>query len=219
MNWGIPHQAAAAGAAFGLAALAFFVMLGVGLHQTVLMIPVALAWAAALLALRPMVPERRLTSLYFAFGVMALMLFFLHETYEYPVNVRAFPLIIGYAGIALSILDILSVTETRLGRTVSRVFGAALDEEKLTAPRLGRELLVFLTLGACLLAIWLFGFLITSPIFVFLWMLVGGRKPFLVAALGGVLTLAFIYGLFELVLRYELYLGVVTTWLIENLYY
>lgn len=219
MNGAFSARGIGWGLAFGLAVAAFLVMLGMGLHRTTLMIPLALAWAAALTGLRPMVPEQRLTSLYFAFGVMALMLFFVHETYAYTGNVRAFPLIIGYTGIALSVLDILSVTDTRLGRLVSRVFGAALDEEKLTAPRLDRELLVFLTLGACVVAIWLFGFLIASPLFVFLWMFVGGRKPFLVAALGGVVTLAFIFGLFEVILRYELYPGVVTSWLIERFYY
>lgn len=219
MNGTLRLRAAGAAVAFAIAAAVFLALLATDVHQTVLMIPVAVAWAAALAGLRPMVPEERATSLYFAFAIMALMLFFVHETYEYTGKVRAFPLIIGYTGIALSVLDILSVTETRVGLIVTRIFGAALDEEKVTGPRLSRELLVFLALGAGVLAIWLFGFLIASPLFVFLWMLIGGRKPLMHALYGGIGTIAFIYLLFEQILAYELFPGVVTAWLVERFFY
>jgi hypothetical protein len=59
------------------------------------------------------------------------------------------------------------------------------------------------------------GFLIASPIFVFLWMLVGGGKPLKLSLYVGFATFVFIYLLFEQVLSYELYRGVVTTWVME----
>ena len=199
-----------------LAALAaFFVMLNLGFHQTVLMIPVACAWALALMGLRPTVEEESHAALYFAFGVMALMIFFIHETYELKGKVRAFPLIVGYAGVVLSVLDIASVTDTAIGRFVTRFFGAMLDPDEIKERRVGRELVIFAVMGIGVLGIWLFGFLIAAPIFVFLWMLVGGGKSLKLCLYVGFATLVFIYGLFELILKYELFRGVVTTWIVE----
>ncbi len=216
MSGGFATRSIAAGAGFLALVAAYFVMLEMGLHRTLLMIPLALALAAALIALKPMVEEEKLSGLYFAFGIMAFLLFFMHETYELKGKERTFPLIIGYAGLVLSTLDVLSVTETAAGRFVTRFFGATLDPTEIKPRAVGRELLVFCVMGAGVLAIWLFGFLIASPIFVFLWMLVGGGKSLKLSLYVGLGTLVFIYGLFELVLSYELYRGVVTTWVLET---
>ena len=202
-------------AGFVASLAAFAVMLGLGIHQTVLLIPLGIAWVLALMGLKNTVEENRRAALYFAFAIMAVMIFFLHETYEMKGKVRTFPLIIGYTGMVFSVLDILSVTDTRIGRFVTRALGAALEESEIKHPRISKELLVFASMGLGVLGIWLFGFLIASPIFVFLWMLIGGRKSLKLALYVGLGTFVFIYGLFELILKYELFLGVVTTWIIE----
>jgi hypothetical protein len=202
-----------------LAALGvFYVMLNAEFHQTILMIPLAVAWGLALFALKPMVEEEHHSALYFAFAIMALMLFFLHETYELKGKVRTFPLIIGYSGMVLSALDILSVTNTRVGQFVTRFFGAALEEDQTKHRPISKEFLIFAVMGLGVFIIWLFGFLIASPVFVFLWMLVGGGKTLKLSFYVAVCTLAFIYGLFEMILKYELFQGVVTLWAIEAIW-
>ncbi|MDX1486306.1 MAG: tripartite tricarboxylate transporter TctB family protein [Alphaproteobacteria bacterium] len=206
----------AAGVAFVLLMAAYLVMLQMGLHRTVLVIPLALAWTAALLGLKPLVEEDKHNALYFAFGIMAFMIFFLHETYALKGKERTFPLIIGYAGVVLSLLDIASITETRAGHVVTRFFGADLDPAEIRPRALTRELAIFLVMGLGVLGIWLFGFLIASPIFVFLWMLIGGGKSVKLSLYVGLATFVFIYGLFELVLKYELFRGIVTTWVMET---
>ena len=77
--------------------------------------PAVIGWLAALAAARPLVDAERRTALYFAFGVLALMIFFIHQTYGYTGRVRNFPLIIGYTGVAICLLDILSLTRTSVG--------------------------------------------------------------------------------------------------------
>jgi hypothetical protein len=205
----------AVGAAFLVFMAGFLVMAQMGLHQTVLMLPLALAWGVALFGLKPYVEDDKHNALYFAFGIMAFMIFFLHETYELKGKERTFPLIIGYAGVVLSVLDIASVTDTAIGRFVTRAFGAMLDPDEIKPRRVGRELTVFAIMSLGVLSIWLFGFLIASPIFVFLWVLIGGGKSLKLSLYVGFATLVFIYGLFELILKYELFPGIVTTWIVE----
>ena len=218
MSGAMSPKTMVSGLGFLAAMAAFFVMLNLGFHQTVLMIPVAGAWALALMGLRPLVEEDQHAGLYFAFGIMALMIFFLHETYEFKGNIRTFPLIVGYSGVVLSVLDIASVTETAIGRFVTRVFGTMLDPDEIKQRRVGRELVIFAVMALGVLGIWLLGFLIASPIFVFLWMLLGGGKSLKLSLYVGMATLVFIYGLFELILEYELFRGVVTTWIMETVF-
>ena len=215
MNDSLRARPLVMGAAFLVCMAGFAVMLQLGLHQTVVMLPLALAWGVALFGLKPLVDDDKMSALYFAFGIMAFMIFFLHETYELKGKERTFPLIIGYAGIVFSVLDIASVTETAIGRFVTRAFGAMLDPDEIKPRRVGRELIVFGVMSLGVLGIWLFGFLIASPIFVFLWMLIGGGKSLKLCLYVGFATLVFIYGLFELILKYELFPGVLTTWIVE----
>ncbi|MFT5540085.1 MAG: hypothetical protein ACI82H_001611 [Alphaproteobacteria bacterium] len=203
-------------AIFVLAVGAFVVLYTQNLHQTMMAIPAAFGWAAALYALRPMVATEKHDSLYFAFGVMAFLIFFLHETYEFQGKLRIFPLIVGWAGVILSALDILSLTETRISRVLSLVFGSSLSEAPSEDRRAGREIACFAAMAMCVAMIWLLGFLIAGPVFVFLWMWLWGKKTLRNALYGGGFTLAFIWLLFEGLLKYELYRGVVVLWLMDN---
>lgn len=179
-----------------------------------LALPAIVGWLGALVATRPMVVAERRASLYFAFGFLALMLFFIDQTYGYEGRVRNFPLIIGYAGVVLALLDIVSLTTSSLGTGITRFFGSHLDEEALGGRSVSRELIVFAAMGGCVLGIWLFGFLVFSPIFVLLWMLAGG-KSFRASFYGGIFTLVFIYLMFEIAFQYELYRGAVFLWLMD----
>ncbi len=218
MNGALPPRTVVFGLGFLGAMAAFLVMATLGFNRTMLMVPIAGAWAVALTGLRPMVEKEHHAALYFAFGIMALMIFFIHETYEMKGKVRNFPLIIGYSGIVFSVLDIASVTDTAIGRFVTRILGASLDPSEIKLRRVGRELAVFAVMSLGVLGIWLFGFLIASPIFVFLWVLIGGGKSLKLSLYVGFATLVFIVGLFELILKYELFRGVLTIWIFEMIF-
>ena len=185
-----------------------------GVSRTGLMVPVTIGWITALITIRPLVDQDKHTALNFAFGIMALMVFFIHETYGYTGKVRNFPLIIGYTGVGLCILDVLSLTNTTIGTTIARLFGSHLDKAELGGRRVQREIIAFAAMGGCVLGIWLFGFLVFSPIFVALWMIAGGKKV-KNAFYGGIFTVLFIYFLFEAAFKYDLYRGVVFIWLLD----
>jgi hypothetical protein len=180
----------------------------VGVARNGLMVPVVLGWITALITMRPLVDRDRHTLLYFAFSVLALMIFFIHQTYGYTGQVRNFPLIIGYTGAVLCTLDILSLSNRALGRGITHFFGSHLDEKEMSGRSVKREIIAFAGMGGCVLGIWLFGFLVFSPVFVGLWMLVGG-KTVKNALYGGVFTILFIYLMFEVAFKYELYRGIV----------
>ncbi len=200
---------------FALALAAFAMLHLQAVHQTILAVPAAIGWAAALYAVRPMVQKEKHSSLYFAFGVMAFLIFFLHETYEFTGKVRYFPLIVGWTGVALSVLDILSLTETRIGHAIHTVFGGKLEEAPGEGRKPMREIACFVAMAMSVVLIWLLGFLIASPLFVFLWMRMWGGKTLRSSLYGGVFTLAFIWVLFEWLLQYELYRGELVLWLMD----
>jgi hypothetical protein len=207
------------GAAIGVAALVAMVILEIQkMSPTVMAIPAAIGWGAALWALKPMVPAHKQSELYFAFGVMAFLFFFLHETYLYQGKLRYFPLIIGWTGVLLSTLDILSVTDTRVGAVVNLIFGSVRSESLVEGRQVGREIACFAAMASSVLLIWFLGFLIAAPLFVILWMRLWGGKTFRMSFYGGVSTFAFIWIMFEWLLQYELFRGVAVEWLIERLW-
>lgn len=215
MNGGrLPGTSAGAGIGFLVCCAAFAAMAFAGVSRNGLMAPAALGWLIALFGLRPLVGREKHTALYFAFAVLALMVFFIHETYGYTGKVRDFPLIVGYTGVVLCLLDVLSLTDTGPGTAITRFFGSHFDVEAMAGRRVSRELAAFAAMGGCVLGIYLFGFLLFSPLFVILWMLAGG-KTLKHAVYGGLFTLAFVYLLFEVAFKYELYRGVLFIWLLD----
>lgn len=209
-------SATAKGAGLALLACvaAFLLMFLNGASVSQLMAPVAGGWLALLVAVRPHLSQEKHSALYFAFSVLALMIFFIHETYGYEGRVRNFPLIVGYVATVICLLDIASLTETRAGAAIIQFFGSHLDESEIGGRKVMREIKAFAAMGACVLGIWLFGFLVFSPIFVIAWMLAGG-KTIKSSLYCGVFTVAFIYLMFELAFKYELYRGVVFIWLFD----
>ena len=199
-----------------LGALGVFIAMRVAqLDQNLMAIPAAVGWLAALVALRPLVPRERMSFLYAAFAVMAFLIFFLHETYAFHGKVRYFPLIVGWTGVLLSTLDILSLTETRVARAINTFFGA-IHAPAPTENPVSREIACMLSMTGAVAMIWLVGFLIASPLFVFLWMWLWGGKALRDAIYGGVFTFIFIWGLFEVLLSYELFRGELVLWLIDR---
>ncbi len=205
----------AGGAVLAASLVAFVAMYYGDLHQTWMALPAAIGWAAALYGTRQVVAREKLSALYFAYGVMAFLIFFLHETYEFQGKMRIFPLIVGWVGVGLSILDILSLTNLGVARIINTLFGSAASEPPDEGRKPAREIACFVAIAAGVVLIWLVGFLIASPLFVAAWMIFWGGKTLRQGIYGGVFTFAFIWLLFEGLLRYELYRGEVVLWLID----
>ncbi len=153
----------------------------------------------------------------FGFAILAFMFYFIFESYAYKPAIRLFPLLVGFTGVMLCILDIFSNTNTAFGRIINTVFGTELAKpDGHQAPRkIIKELTIFAWMGALVLGIYVFGFLVMTIVFVFLWMWIQGGRTIKSSLYTAIATFGFIYGLFSVILRYELFAGVVFEYLLD----
>lgn len=164
-----------------------------------------------------LVPPAHRGTIGFAFGVLAFMFYFIFESYDYKPAIRLFPLIIGFSGVVLCILDICSNTDTAFGRIVNTVFGTEMAKpDDHQAPRkIIKELTIFAWMGGLVLGIYVVGFLVMTIVFVFLWMWIQGGRTIKSSLYTSIATFGFIYLMFSVILRYELFMGVVFEYLFD----
>jgi hypothetical protein len=186
-----------------------------GFRGTALALPAIVGWFAALIASRPLVPEEKRQALHFSFVLAAFFIFFLHETYEYRGSVRTFPLMVGWIGSVLTGIEILAITETRVGRVLGAIFGARPAEIAAGERPVKREVACIAAITAAGPMVWILGFLGAAPVFVFLWMWLWGGKPVRFALYAAIAVTLFIWLLFEFALSYELYRGLAFEWTVE----
>lgn len=202
-----------AGAAIAiLSGISFMALLFSGASRHFFGIAMLIGWLALFSAVRPMVAREARSALWFAIALLGFFLLFVYETYAYTGKVRLFPLLIGYVGIIFSILDVLSLTKSRAGTFVTGMFGQSFDVRNLEGRSVSREVVVIAAMCLIVLVILVFGFLPATLVVVIVWMMVAGGKSLKAAILTGLGSLVFVYGLFELVLQYELYRGLIWEW-------
>lgn len=159
------------------------------------------------------VARSKRTSLCFALGLLALTVVFMVLSYDYAPKVRLFPLLVGYASLVLCLLDLIGHTDTALGLAVKTVFSGTTAGEGAPAPQgapaVRRQAAAMAWMAGLTTGIYLVGFLGIVPVYVFLSMYFQGRKSIKACAYGAVATTAFVWLVFELLLRYELYRGVI----------
>ncbi len=152
-------------------------------------------------------------ALYFALGLFALTIVFIYLSYDYAPGVRLFPLMVGYTGLILCTLDLIGMTDTGFGRIIDSVFsGKAAGETGKAppkfAPKLSRQLIAMAWMVGLTIGIYIVGFMAVVPVYVFFSMLFQGKKSVKQCAYGAVGATVFIWVMFELLLKYELYRGV-----------
>ncbi len=161
-------------------------------------------------------PEKR-GVLYFALGLFALTVVFIYLSYDYVPNVRLFPLMVGYTGLILCTLDLIGLTDTGLGRIIDSVFSGKAAEKAgeetgkappKSAPKLSRQLIAMGWMVGLTIGIYIVGFMAVVPVYVFSSMLFQGKKSVKQCAYTAVGATAFIWVMFEFLLRYELYRGI-----------
>ncbi len=156
-------------------------------------------------------PEKR-GALYFALGLFALTVFFIYLSYDYAPGVRLFPLMVGYTGVILCALDLIGLTDTALGGVINAVFsGKAVGETGKApkfAPKLSRQLIAMAWMVGLVIGIYIVGFMVMVPVYVFSSMYFQGKKSVKKCAYGAVSTTVFIWVMFEFLLKYELYRGI-----------
>ncbi len=129
--------------------------------------------------------------------------------YGYAPDVCEVPLIAGWGTFGFLVLDVASRTPTRLGQAVAGAFRASEGGPGRAPVRPGfrREIDFILWLVALMAGVYLVGFLIALPVFGFAYLVArGGQKP-REAFMGAAGLTLFCWVLFEFLMRYELYRG------------
>ncbi len=146
-----------------------------------------------------------------AAGLFVVTSFYLYLSAGYPARARAFPAMVAWAMLALIALDLLSRTETRLGRAVKRTLNPAADRVARESDHVQswqRQVASVLWIAGFATAIVLIGILAAVPLYVFGALRFRGGRPLLTCLLAAAGATAFIYLLFGVVLRLNLYPGI-----------
>ncbi len=163
------------------------------------------------------IPEHRRASAYYILFILAFVILFIVTSYQYKLTDRMFPLLVVYVALPLLILDLLALTDSKIGEKISIFFSAKTPEQvdedaDKTERTMAKELTIFAWMGALVLGIYLVGFLPCTPIFVYCWMKYRGGYSIRESCYLSIATTAFVYILFELILQYELYPGIFLYW-------
>jgi hypothetical protein len=148
-----------------------------------------------------------------ALVVLALAVVFLLWTQTIPARATAMPTLVGWLAVALALIDVVAQTETAVGRAFRRFVAAEkviewkAQGDGEDAPW-GRVLLSVLWVVAYLAGVYLVGFLLTTPVYVLLYMILHGRKSLRTAGITAILTTALVWLTFEIAFKYPLYPGV-----------
>jgi hypothetical protein len=128
----------------------------------------------------------------------------------YGETARQLPVLVASGTLVLVVLDILSRLGGKVGGLIRSALGAGFhDREMTTEPRWQSELTQLAWVGGSVTSIMLIGILPTVPAFIFMYMLIQGRQDVLSSAIVSLLVLFLVGVLFEFILDYELYKGLI----------
>jgi hypothetical protein len=146
-----------------------------------------------------------------AAGLFVVTLLYLYLSEGYPARARAFPAMVAWVMLALLALDLLSRTETRVGLAIKRTLNPASD----LVPRASghaqswqRQVTSVLWIAGFTTAIVLIGIIGAVPLYVFSALRFRGQRHLLTCLIAAAGATAFIYLLFGVVLRLNLYPGI-----------
>ncbi len=149
--------------------------------------------------------------------LLVVAVFYCVASFQYSPSARAMPLGVATLALVLVLVDLISLGEGRISRIIRRIFQGSgapapvpgLDGQAGQRFPPARELAAFGWIIAFLLLAIALGFYIAIPIYVTAYLRFYGGKSVLVAAATGLGLVAALYGMFELLLGYEVFEGLV----------
>lgn len=160
-----------------------------------------------------MVFGRRWTNTLPPLAMLAFTAGFLVMTYHLPARARAVPLIVGWAALVLSSVDLATRTGGEFGHALMRALNPAglriaaeeaVERPKGSGPLLSGVGLVVLLVAAFILA----GVLVAAPLMIFTALTIAYRREPISNVVTAAAVTAAIYLLFSVLLRLHLYPGV-----------
>ena len=134
---------------------------------------------------------------------------FVAWSYDLDSVSRAAPLLVGYAGLVLGALDLVSRFEGRAPNAVRITMGAGFSHPEITHnSKLSAELVQVGWMTLFVVMLLFIGVLPAVPVYVLASMRINGRRTWKESVIASVATLAFVFVVFEVLLAFELYRGV-----------
>lgn len=158
-------------------------------------------------------PARGQSSLSTYVAPILVLLFtvgFLLLAYTYEGRTRQVPVLVGWILLVLCVLDVIAASATPVGDAVKTFFSGAIvggGVNEMADYPVGKVIPAILWPTAFVVLVVVIGFVAAIPIYVFLFVAVQGRGGIRRAALTSIITTACIYVLFEKLLNYEIYQG------------
>ncbi|MQA67434.1 MAG: hypothetical protein GEU76_16285 [Alphaproteobacteria bacterium] len=133
---------------------------------------------------------------------------FLALGYQLPGKGQDVPVLVGWLAVGLCVLDVIAQTPTAAGRWIAALLSGSASGAPDEKPRgLSAELKSFFWVLIACAGVIVFGFLWATPVYVFAYMVLHGRKPVVQSGLTALGATAFLWIAFELLLEYEIYRG------------
>jgi len=143
-----------------------------------------------------------------ALGLLAVSVAYLVVALGYKPDSRAVPVAVAGTIIVLLLLDLISRSETRIGRSLLALLNpAALTDQKPVAASAGRQVAAVLWILGFTAGLVVLGILTAAPLYVFAALHLKGRRSIPVALAAAAVALLAMWLLFAVALRLPLYAG------------
>ena len=148
-------------------------------------------------------------SLYPPLVLIAAAIVMIVWSQSYNETARLVPLLVCYALLVLAIFDLICRFDTPVFRPLRDFWGADFQNREMKHdPQPSAEVVQVVWVIGCVAGMMLIGILPTLPLFIFLYMAVNGRRPWLESVVVTAIVFVFVYVVFEILLAYPLYRGV-----------
>ena len=128
---------------------------------------------------------------------------------RYNETARLVPLLVSYSLLILAFFDLLCRFDRPFIRPLRDFWGADFDNREMKHdPRPAAEVNQVVWIVGCVAGMMLIGILPTIPIFILSYIVINGQRTWLESIFATALVFAFVYVVFEMLLDYELYRGV-----------
>ena len=144
---------------------------------------------------------------------VAIAAAFLAWSYAYEGRSHTVPMLIGWSALALCLLDLAAQTDSRAGRVLYGILsGRPLDSSSAPgdeAPRAARPAAACAWVAGFVALVAVIGFIAAVPAYTLAFMRLQGRMSWRRSALTAVVVAAVVWVVFEQLLRYQVFEGVV----------
>ena len=128
---------------------------------------------------------------------------------RYTETASLVPLLVSYTLLILAFFDLVCRFEKPFIRPLRDFWGADFQNREMKHdPQPAAEVSQVVWIVGCVAGMMLVGILPTIPIFILSYIIINGRRPWLESLIVTAVVFAFVYIVFEMLLNYQLYRGV-----------